>query len=190
MNGKSRAVLLALVMAVGVSGRAAPAHGGKMSAKDPPPNVALTVAVIDAGGGAEHYDTVALFRTLAGHLAGAELLRLRMQYGKANVASFLSVFNFMMGDIVTTFRDQHVEMNVTPAPDPHDGKALAAALLAQAAKPDGTLSTDAMLDHLLSPGLNSRIRSDTEKKFGVPSYDNYRTILLQTLADMKRANHL
>jgi hypothetical protein len=146
--------------------------------------------VIEAGGGAQHYDTVALFHTLAGHLAGLELMRLRMQFGKANVASFLTVFNFAVRDIVMTFGDERVNMNVTPAPDPHDGKALSAALVAQATRTGGSLDVDTMLDHLLSPGAHARVRSDIVKKFGTPGDDNFRAVLLQTLEDMKRANHL
>ncbi|MBV9150028.1 MAG: hypothetical protein JO024_09185, partial [Candidatus Eremiobacteraeota bacterium] len=76
----------------------------------PAPNVPLTVAVIDAGGGAQHYDTVTLIHTLAGHMAGLELIRLRMAFGNANVASFVTVFNFAVADIVTTFKSDHLRM--------------------------------------------------------------------------------
>lgn len=190
MSDRVFAAVLALALLPGVSAHPSPAHAGKPGAGVQEPNVALTVAVIDAGGGAQHYDTVALFHTLAGHLAGAEFIKLRMQNGKGNVESFLSVFNFAVQDIVATFKDEHVNMNVSPEPDPHDGKALAAALVAQASDSLGTLSVDVMLDHMLSPGAHSRVRSDIQKKFGMPSDDNYRMILLQTLQDMKRAYHL
>ena len=156
----------------------------------PAANVPLTVAVIDAGGGAQHYDTGTLIHTLAGHMAGLELMRLRMTFGKANVASFLTVFNFAVADIVTTFKSDKVSMDVTPAPDPHDGKALSVALITQATPPGGALNVDTMLDHLLSPPMHARIRSDIIKRFGTTGDDNFRTVLLHALQDMKLANHL
>ncbi|MBV9149320.1 MAG: hypothetical protein JO024_05615, partial [Candidatus Eremiobacteraeota bacterium] len=128
--------------------------------------------------------------TLAGHMAGLELIRLRMAFGNANVASFVTVFNFAVADIVTTFKSDHLRMDVAPAPDPHDGRALSVALIAQATPPGGAPNVDMMLDHLLSPPMHVRIRSDIIRRFGVTGDDNFRTVLLHALQDMKLANHL
>ena len=188
MDRRLRSLGLAIVI---LTAATLPAFGRTERAKaDPPPNVPLTVAVIDAGGGAQHYDTVTLIHTLAGHLAGLELIRLRMAFGKANVASFLTVFNFAVADIVTIFKNDRLSMDVAPAPDPHDGKALSAALIAQATPPGGALSVDTMLDHLLSPPMHARVRSDIVKQYGVTGDDNFRAVLLHALQDMKLANHL
>jgi len=187
MNITSRCATLTIALLLGLTGpvlsRAARA------AADPAPNVALTVAVIDAGGGTQHYDTVQLFGRLAGRLAGPELTRLRFQYGKRNVASFLSVFDFAVKDIVLGFRDRHVNMDIAPLPDPRDGRALSAALVTQASRADGTLDVDTMLDRLLAPAGRERVRNDIDKSFGTEADRNFRAILLQSLQDMKRANH-
>ncbi|MBV8688671.1 MAG: hypothetical protein JOZ59_01065 [Candidatus Eremiobacteraeota bacterium] len=161
-----------------------------MPASDSAPNVPLTIAVIDAGGGPQHYDTVSLFRTVAGRLAGAELFRLRMMFGRAKADSFLSVFNFAVKDIVTAFHEQRVDLNVSPAPDPHDGHALSVALVTQASRADGSLDAATMLGRLLSPSTNARVSADIERNFGADGDRNFLTVLQQSLQDMKRANHL
>ncbi len=166
------------------------ARAERASLGDASPNVPLTVALIEAGGGAQHYDTVTLIHSLAGHLAGVELWHLRLVFGRQKVGSFLSVFNFAVKDIVTTFHDAHIDLNVSPSPDPHDGHALCAALIAQALQPDGNLDVDLLLDHMLSAGAHAHVRTDIARAYGAEGERNFRAVLLQSLRDMRRANHL
>jgi len=190
MSGRFATAATASVLLLGILTLPADGRIERTQSSDPPANVPLTVAIIEAGGGAQHYDTIRLIHTLAGHLAGLELIRLRMASGKANVASFLTVFNFAVADIVSTFKSDRVSMDVTPAPDPRDARALSVALITQAKAPDGVLNVDTMLDHLLSPAMHARIRGDIIKRFGTAGDDNFRAVLLHALQDMKLANHL
>ena len=154
------------------------------------PNLALTVSVMQAGGGPQHFRTMTLFRALAGPLAGAERFRLRMMFGNRSVASFEQVFDFMVSDLVSSSKRERVVFPAVPAPDPRDAKALAAALLAGATVSPGTYSVNVLLDRLLSHSLHLRISADIARRYGAASEENYRRVLLQALLDMKRANHL
>lgn len=147
------------------------------------PDVALRSAVIQAGGGPRSFDTDTLFHALAGRLAGPEFTKLRFQYGRARVDQFMRVFNFIVADLGDT-------APVAPRPDPHDAKALAAALLDGAKLPDGTYSVDHLLDRLLSGHDRARIAADVKGTLGNDADASYHVVMLQALQDMKRANHL
>ncbi|GAC1655805.1 MAG: hypothetical protein NVS9B12_07090 [Vulcanimicrobiaceae bacterium] len=146
------------------------------------PNAALRSAVVQAGGGSGHFDTLRLFRALAGPLAGAELAKLRFQFGPARVAAFVRVMNFTVVD--------SGEALAVPVPDPNNAKALATALVGQALTPDGTLGVDRLLDGLLSVREHGRIAADVKRRFGADADRSYHIVLLQVLNDLKRANHL
>ena len=147
------------------------------------PDVALRSAVIQAGGGPRSFDTGRLFHALAGPLAGPEFAKLRFQYGRTRVDQFMRVFNFIVADLGDI-------ASVAPRPDPHDAKALAAALLDGAKLPDGRYSVDRLLDRLLSESDHARIAADVTRSLGNDADTSYHVVLLQALQDMKRANRL
>lgn len=155
----------------------------------PPQDLALTSAVIDAGGGSARFRTTTLFRSLAGGLAGAEFLKLRMQFGREGVAVFSDVFEFTVNDFQTLAQTRHLDVRVTASPNPHNPKALAAALLRDAGA-GNSYSVDVLLDRMLGSDLHGQIRTDVERRFGAGASGRYSAVLLQALLDMKRANHL
>lgn len=150
---------------------------------------ALTSAVIAAGGGGARFHTSTLFHALAGSLAGAEFMKLRLQFGRAKVAVFSDVFEFTVNDYQVLAKTQHLDIRVAPSPDPRDPKALAAALLRDA-DAAGTYDVDLLLDRMLGAKMHAHVRADVERRFGADANERYRAVLLQSLLDMKRANHL
>lgn len=152
------------------------------------PDYPLAEAVIQAGGGAAHFDTTALFRTLAGRLAGPELFRLRGMYGRRNVAAFLDAFQFTVHDFDRIARRDGVALPASADPDPHDAKALATALVRTGTAADGRFSVPQLLDRLLSQRIHAEISADLDRRFGAGADANYGNILGQVMADMKRAN--
>lgn len=160
------------------------------SAAAPPPDYGLAASVIQAGGGAERFDTTTLFRALAGHLAGAELFRLRAMFGRRNVASFLDAFQFTVKDFDRIARRDGIALPPSPMPDPHDSKALASALLRSGTTADGSYSVPQLLDHLLSQRIHAEVAADLDRRLGAGADSNYAHILAQAIADMKRANGL
>lgn len=161
-----------------------------LPAAAPAPDYGLAEAVIQAGGGAAHFDTTTLFRALAGRLAGPELFRLRTMFGRRNLASFLDAFQFTVVDFDRIARRDGIALPASPVPDPRDAKALAAALVRTAVTPDGKYSVTQLLDRLLSQRIHAEVAADLDRRFGAGSDANYGRILSQTIDDMKRANGL
>ena len=156
-----------------------------LPAAAPPPDYGLAAAVIQAGGGAAHFDTTTLFRALAGRLAGAELFRLRAMFGRRNVSSFLDAFQFTVQDFDRIARRDGIELPPSPPPD---SKVLARALLLSGTTADGSYSVAQLMDHLLSQRIHTEVAADLDRRLGSGADANYAHILAQAIADMKRAN--
>src|SRR5258708_5717528 len=60
------------------------------------PKLALTLAVVVAGGGASAFNSATLIGVLAGDKAAAEVDKLNKQFGNESVKQFLEVFNFVI----------------------------------------------------------------------------------------------
>ena len=155
-----------------------------------PPDLALTLALIDAGGGPANYKTTTLLHTLAGPLTGPEVAKLTKQFGKDNVASFVQVFDFVVADTLSIVTANHVALPAKPSVDPANGKALAAALYRAGLRPNGQFNVEVMLDKLVSHPIHSVVMVDIDKKFNTPVDGDYHIILTQAMKDLKAAYNL
>lgn len=151
------------------------------------PDLAVTASIVQAGGGPQHYDSGTMFRVLAGRLAGLEMMKLRMQFGRPRVDAFLKSFDFA---IAALLHDRSLELPPQGSLDLQDGRGVARALLARGTQPSGAYDVGYMLDHLLSHDLHARICTELDARYGDGSSQNYHQILAQVIADMKRANRL
>jgi hypothetical protein len=94
------------------------------------PALAVTLSMVEAGGGPANFSTVTLLKVLAGPHFDAEVAKLTKQYGKDQVAQFLKTFDFVVNDSLKIVTEKKIALPSQPNPDPKDGAALAGALWA------------------------------------------------------------
>lgn len=151
------------------------------------PHLHLTVAVVDAGGGAKHFDSHRLVKVLAGADASAENAKLIKQYGASRVDSFYSVFTFAVDDAVKHAHNMLIPLPKSPHPDPSDGRALATALYGAGITPAGRYDVGYMLEELMSHQIHHDIMGDMDKKFTPPVNADFHVILTTAMHDLKHA---
>lgn len=147
------------------------------------PALQVTLSMIIAGGGPSNFSTVTLLKTLTGPKFDAEVGKLTKQYGKDKVASFLKVFDFVVADSLRIVKEKHVMLPSTPSPDPHDGRALAAALWSAGQTGNG-FNVEVMLDRAVSHPIHEQVMSDIDKKFGIAADADYHAILTTAMNDL------
>ncbi len=147
------------------------------------PALQVTLSMIIAGGGPSNFSTVTLLKTLTGPKFDAEVGKLTKQYGKDKVANFLKVFDFVVADSLRIVKEKHVTLPSTPSPDPHDGRALAAALWSAGQTGNG-FNVEVMLDRAVSHPIHDQVMSDIDKKFGIAADADYHAILTTAMNDL------
>ncbi len=151
-----------------------------------PPALPVTLSMIVAGGGPQHFDTVTLLKVLAGKNFTAEAGKLTKQYGKAKVGNFITVFNFVVADSLKIVTAAKVKLPSKPSPDPANGKALAAALWNAGVIPGGW-SVEVMLDRAVSHPVHVQVMKDIDAKYGIAKDADYHAILATAMHDLKAA---
>jgi len=154
------------------------------------PDLALTVAVVQAGGGAPSFDAQKFLGVLTGNGPSTqdEVASLTKKFGADNVASFVKTFNYVIVDGLAHVTTAGIPLPSTPVPDPSDGKALAAALYAAGVTPRGSFDVEFMLDTLVSHIIHVDVMNDIDANpdLGPQADANYHAILTQTMLDCKR----
>jgi hypothetical protein len=147
------------------------------------PALELTLSMILAGNGPQHFDTVALLKDLTGSKFDAEVDKLTKQYGKTKIDNFIKVYEFIVTDSLTIVSDKHIALPKTPVPDPHDGPALAQALW-QAGQTGRGFNVEVLLDRLVSHPIHDQVMDDIDKKYGIAVDADYHAILNTALHDL------
>lgn len=159
-----------------------------------PPTLALTAALIAAGGGAGTFDAQKLVGTLTGNgpSTQTQLADLTKTFGPENVASFVKTFDYVVTDALNQFSTAGIMLPATPSPDPGDGKALAAALYAAGIMPRGGFDVEYMLDSLVSHVVHVAVMNDidADPALGPKADANYHQVLAQLMRDLKAADKL
>jgi hypothetical protein len=154
------------------------------------PNLALTAALIAAGGGSTAFDSQKLLSTLSGNgpLGASELAALTRKFGAQNVASFEKTFDFLIAEGLAQAASDGMTLPA-PAPDSTDGKALAAALYAAGVSPRAGFDVEYMLDTLFSHVIHVAVMNDidADSSLGPKADANYHAVLAQTMLDLKSA---
>ncbi|MGD0473186.1 MAG: hypothetical protein ABSB70_08200 [Candidatus Velthaea sp.] len=158
------------------------------------PNLALLAAVIAAGGGPTAFDAQKLLGVLTGNgpSTQTELAALTKRFGAQNLASFFTTFHFVITDAVTQFAADGMALPASPIPDPTDGKALAAALLATGTAPRGSFDVEYLLDGLVSHVVHVAVMNDIDANpdLGPKADANYHAVFAQMMLDVKSADSL
>lgn len=153
------------------------------------PQLALTLSMIEAGGGPTNFDTATLLKVLTGPHFDAEVAKLSKQYGKAQVGQFLKTFNFVVSDSLKIVTAKKVSLPTQPNPNPKDGAALASALWTAGQTGEG-FNVEVLLDRLVSHPIHFKVMSDIDVKYGLAADAQYHAILTTAMKDLAGAYHL
>ncbi len=149
------------------------------------PTLPVTLSMVIAGGGPGKFQTIKLVSLLAGSKTKAEVAKLTNEYGQKNVASFLTVFDYVISDALAIVQAKHIALPAAPKPAPSNGKALAAALYRLGEYGSGNFDVEYMLDGLVSHGIHVQVMDDIDKKYGRPADANYHKVLQTAMTDLK-----
>lgn len=168
--------------------------GGKMMSRyggpiyNGPPALAVTAALVAAGGGPAHFSTAAALTSMLGKATVAgEVKKLSGQYGAANVAQWLKTFDFAVADALKVATAKGVKL---PAADPKmTGKALATTLAKAGTAPDGTFQIEFLLDKAVSHPIHVQVMDDIDANaaYGKKADLQYHEISNQAFYDVAQA---
>jgi hypothetical protein len=153
------------------------------------PALAVTLSMVEAGGGPSNFSTVTLLKTLTGPQFDAEVTKLNNQYGKDQVAQFLKTFDFVVNDSLRIVKQKNVALPSQPDPDPKDGAALAKALWGAGQSGQG-FNVEVMLDRAVSHPIHLTVMTDIDKKYGLAADAQYHAILTTAMKDLAGAYNL
>lgn len=153
------------------------------------PALAVTLSMVEAGGGPSDFSTATLLKTLTGSLFDAEVGKLTKQYGKDQVAQFLKTFDFVVVDSLKIVQEKNVQLPSEPNPNPKDGKALATALWNAGQSGEG-FNVEVMLDRAVSHPIHVQVMKDIDAKYGLAADAQYHAILTTAMKDLAAAYHL
>lgn len=150
------------------------------------PSLEATAALVKAGGGAAQFSFAqALVSMLGEKTVNAEVAKLEKQYGKKNVADFISGMDYAVKTGLKLATEAGVKLPAAPAN--LEGVALAKALVAAGTTADGTFWSGALFDHALSHDLHNQVMLDIDKHLGGPADQNVHRILNQAMYDVAQA---
>jgi len=192
-HSRSAAILTAIIL-IG----AAPHHHqhtdgmnshGRYTGK---PDLALTSAMLAAGGGAATFHATTLLGVLAGPHTAAEVKSLTRRFGEARVTQFASTFDTFVSRAVTIVQDKKIDV---PAPSPaltHNDWMLSASLRHAGVMPDGRFDVGYMLEHLLSRPMHKVLMQqvNADPKYGPQVNADFHVVLTAVMDDLKRLYHL
>lgn len=153
------------------------------------PALAVTLSMVEAGGGPSNFSTLTLLKTLTGALFDAEVAKLTKQYGKDQIGQFVKTFDFVVSDSLKIVKEKKVQLPSEPNPNPKDGKALAAALWGAGQTGEG-FNVEVMLDRAVSHPIHEQVMKDIDAKYGLAADAQYHAILTTAMKDLAAAYHL
>ena len=196
---KCRAAVMALACAAATGSAASSAQMNTMTVVSPAdytkhsyrgtPDLGLTLAVVEAGGGPEHFDSVRLFRVLAGSKAQSEALKLQHEYGKSRMAAFEQTFTFAVRDTANVFALNHIALPARPRISPSDGRGMAIDIYRDGVMPTGKFDCGYMMEHMVTHPVHIIVMHDiNDARAQGPSHNaNFHVILTRLIADLHRA---
>lgn len=151
------------------------------------PDLGLTTAIVQAGGGAAGFDSGKLFQRLAGNKAPAEAAKLQKLYGKAKMAAFMQTFTFSVHDLARLFDLNHIALPATPRIAPTDGRAITLAIYRDGIMPTGKYDCGYMMEHLMTHPIHIVLMHDINVARGHgPAHNaNFHLILTRMIADLR-----
>jgi hypothetical protein len=152
------------------------------------PALAVTAALVAAGGGPAKFSTATALTTMLGATTvKAEVGKLTKQYGAADVALWLKTFDFAVSDGLKIATAKGVKL---PAPDPKmTGTMLAMTLVKAGTTSDGTFQIEFLLDKAVSHPIHVQVMDDIDAsaQLGKKADLQYHEISNQAFYDVAQA---
>lgn len=150
------------------------------------PALGATAALVEAGGGAEHFSFAAALVSMLGQkTVDAEVAKLQKQYGEDAVKHFIAGMDFAISDGLKRATEAGVSLPQPPAG--LEGTKLAGALVEAGTAPDGTFWSGYLFDKAISHALHNQVMADIDGKFGHDADKNTHKILNQAMYDVAQA---
>jgi len=142
-------------------------------------NPALLAAVVNLGGGADHF-SAATFRHAVAAVERDEETLLRSSVGSAAIDRFDTVFTYVVNDGLATMKRSG---KMLPAPSSTDAKIVAASLF-QAGLHDGSFDVEQLFDTLFSAEVHDHAMVAVGRKYGADGETAYHTVIAKLIADI------
>lgn len=151
------------------------------------PDLGLTLAMVQAGGGPKRFDSGRLFRIIAGPYARHEAVKLEHLYGKARMAAFMQTFTYAVHDLLALFAINHIVLPNRPRIAPTDGPRLATAIYHDGIMPTGKYDCGYLMEHLMTHPVHIVLMHDINVAHGHgPAHNaNFHLILTRMVADLR-----
>ncbi|HKT31233.1 MAG TPA: hypothetical protein VJS89_01915 [Gammaproteobacteria bacterium] len=150
------------------------------------PALAVTAALVKAGGGAENFEfSKALVSMLGEKTVNAEVAKLTKQYGKDEVNTFITGMTYAVKDGLKRATEAGVKLPAAPA-DLH-GVALARTLVTAGTAPDGMWWSGYLFDHALSHPIHNQVMDDINSNVSTQADMTTHKILNQAMFDVAHA---
>lgn len=150
------------------------------------PDLGLTLALVEAGGGA-HFKSNRLFSVLAGRHAAYEAVKLRKLYGKARMDAFMQTFTYSVRDLIGLFAANHIALPARPSVSPSNGRELSIALYHAGIMPTGKYDCGYFMERLMTHPIHVVLMHDINVARGHgPAHNaNFHLILTRMVADLR-----
>ncbi len=196
----SKAVRLAVAAAVALLA-ATPESDAAMSRSMPgpdhtiayvgKPDLALTAALVQAGGGATNFNAGNLVAFLAGPNASAEMKHLNAEFGPQETQASVTAFTYAVDDALRIATKAGVKLP-PPHPSLAQRRAIVRAMYHDGINSHGVWDVGYMLDHLLSHPIHDQVMHDIDHRpgYGQRIDYNFHVVLTQAMYDLHAAYHL
>ncbi|EQD32216.1 conserved hypothetical protein, secreted [mine drainage metagenome] len=153
---------------------------------DGKPNLEVTAALVDAGGGVEHFSfQQALVSMLGEKTVHAEVGKLTKQYGSKKVNDWIAAMDFYVTDGLK--HATAMGINLPTAPADLKGATLAKRLVSEGTDPHGVFWAGWLFDHLLSHDIHDMVMADLQAVHGLSYDENGHRITNQAMYDVAQA---
>jgi len=149
------------------------------------PALAVTVALVEAGGGPAHFSLVtALNHMLGKKTVNAEVAKLSKQYGSHRVHAWVEVMDFYVADTLKIVKAKGITL---PPPAKLSGVELARTLVKVGTDKDGVFRAGLMFDHAVSHPIHMQLMNDADTKYGARWDANAHAMTNQAFYDVAQA---
>jgi hypothetical protein len=179
--------LLTIILLLEVAGTG-PVSATQMTRYLGAPDLPLTAAVVEAGGGAQHFDSLKLLGVLAGANTNAEVQSLTQRYGKERVTAFVVTFNHAIDDALAVATKAGVKLPKPPPGLAQDGKQLSGQLVTAGTTSSGRFDVGYMIEHLISRQIHVDIMQqlNADPDVGPARNADFHVILTAVIQDLQK----
>ena len=149
------------------------------------PDLQLTSALVQAGGGPAHFSSQKLFVYLAGPVATTESEALVRKYGKQQVMQFFTTFDAFIDSAISAVQSSGKSLPAAAVPS---ADKLSADLYKAGVMPDGRYDVGYMIEHLISRPMHVQLmhKVNDDPSIGPQNNAQFHVILTNAVQDLHK----